>query len=131
MGLDMYLSGKKYTKTRGDIVPEVEDGFRVKEKILELGYWRKHPNLHGFIVQEFAKGKDECQEIELSRNDLFRILEAAEVDAFPETTGFFFGTSLPEHKDDTIQIIRSAIKWLDQGKDDEDHYRWVVYRASW
>ena len=57
MGLDMYLEGRKsrYDKQ------ETEDGFPLQTKVLELGYWRKHPNLHGYIVQEFADGVDECQ----------------------------------------------------------------------
>jgi hypothetical protein len=56
MGLDMYLTGEKFLMTRN----LEEDGFRLRSKTLELGYWRKHPNLHGYIVQTFADGTDEC-----------------------------------------------------------------------
>jgi len=59
MGLDMFLHGEKYFWGHNGKRPK-EDGFEVKEHILELGYWRKHPNLHGYIVQTFADGKDEC-----------------------------------------------------------------------
>lgn len=27
-----------------------------------IGYWRKEPNLHGFIVENFADGNDDCRE---------------------------------------------------------------------
>jgi hypothetical protein len=27
----------------------------------EVGYWRKHPDLHGYIVETFADGVDACQ----------------------------------------------------------------------
>src|ERR1700683_3641911 len=32
-----------------------EDGFRLRSKTVELGYWRKHPNLHGYICQRRTK----------------------------------------------------------------------------
>lgn len=93
----------------------------------ELGYWRKHPNLHGFIVQTFADGVDECQPIPLTAKDLERILEATKADTLPHTTGFFFGQSYPEQKQDTIQIITEALEWLNKAKPG----RKVIYQASW
>ena len=52
MGLDMYLTGKKIVMdARLDLR---EDGFPLGSKALDLGYWRKHPNLHGYLVQAFA-----------------------------------------------------------------------------
>jgi hypothetical protein len=60
MGLDMYLKGEKLVmNTSLDLR---EDGFRLSSKTLDLGYWRKHPNLHGYIVQTFADGK--AQDVE-------------------------------------------------------------------
>ena len=60
---------------------------------------RKHPDLHGYIVEKYADGRDECQEIELSVNDLEDIVRAIELDKLPHTEGFFFGT--PEwHEED-------------------------------
>lgn len=67
MGLDMYLTGSKFLFTNWEH-PEKnrkEDGIEIESVRLRLAYWRKHPNLHGYIVQTFADGKDECQEIEL------------------------------------------------------------------
>jgi len=131
MGLDMYLEGRKYIFTNWEH-PEkntMEDGFKLKEKTLELGYWRKHPNLHGYIVQNFASGVDECQDITLNIENLEQLLSAVETDSLPETCGFFFGTSLPEDKKPSIQIIQGAIKWLKEKEKNVD--RSVVYRASW
>ncbi len=128
MGLDMYLEGRKgdYSRER-----KLEDGFPVKEKILELGYWRKHPNLHGFIVREFAGGKDECQEIPLSLDALKKILRATLEDQLPHTEGFFFGTSMPEDKEATIEIVTKAIDWLASEREDLEDFRSVIYQASW
>lgn len=104
MGLDMYLYAvpEEYRDPPKDYKPEA----------IELGYWRKHPNLHGYIVQEFAGGRDECQEIPLSLADLEKILEAAERNKLPKTTGFFFGVSTPEDKEKTLIILRYAIMWM-------------------
>lgn len=131
MGLDMYLNGKKFIWTNWD-KPELnptEDGFEVKERVLRLGYWRKHPNLHGYIVNTFADGVDECQEVDLSKEDLERILEAVEADTLPHTEGFFFGVSTAEDKPETIQILKNALKWLATLEDGIS--KSVHYQASW
>lgn len=147
MGLDMYLEGRKY-HTQNWKHPEkdvTEDGFRLKEKILELGYWRKEPNLHGYIVKTFADGKDECQDIELCVEDLQKIREAVRNRQLIETHGFFFGASADPNSDDpeerkwaeefesnTIEIFDKAIAWVNaRNEEDKTIMRWVVYRASW
>lgn len=150
MGLDQYLEGRKtrYNST------ELEDGFPVRTKILDLGYWRKHPNLHGYIVQAFAEGKDECQDIDLGAQDIKNIISAIEGDALPKTSGFFFGSSdssKAQRKRD-IGVFTKALAWLEKvkvvepekvetdigvmykfeaGDEIPSEYRYVVYRASW
>jgi len=127
MGLDQYLEGEEtfdYShrkKVKGDI--------ELKGHTYRLGYWRKHPNLHGYIVQEFAKGVDECQRIDLESDDLKKILEASEADELPETAGFFFGHSCPEDKEETKKILEAAIEWLESPE--EGTWRSVYYQASW
>lgn len=131
MGLDMYLTGHKFLWTDWDN-PEnnlKEDGYRVSERLLDLGYWRKHPDLHGYIVQTFAGGKDECQDIFLSAGNLEQILKAVNNDELPHTEGFFFGQSQPEDKDFTIKILKAAINWVKT--EEQGVSRSVVYHASW
>jgi hypothetical protein len=130
VGLDMFLYGTKYDMARER--PK-EDGFQLVEQKLELCYWRKHPDLHGYIVQTFAGGKDECQDIPLSANDLRKILEASESDQLPHTEGFFFGDSRPEDKADTKEQLSKAIAWLEDERAalKEGKIRSAYYRASW
>lgn len=109
MGLDMYLNGVEI------------DGSEA-----ELGYWRKHPNLHGFIVETFAGGVDECQKIPLTTEDLALVLAATTKDILPTTSGFFFGVSSPEDREDTLRIFHSALDWMSK-----DPKRQVFYQASW
>jgi hypothetical protein len=130
MGLDMYLYGRKYIPSDWKN-PEnniMEDGFRVVEKKLDIGYWRKHPNLHGYIVDTFADGRDDCQEIELSVEDVHRIIDAITKRKLPDTEGFFFGTSSDDEDDieGDIVILKRALEWAISGE-----FNTLVYQASW
>lgn len=128
MGLDMYLNGERYFMDRPP-PPPGKPAF--KAEIYELSYWRKHPNLHGYIVQEFADGKDECQEIPLGEDELIQIMEAVKANELPHTTGFFFGVSegTPEERQEDLNILQSALEWL--RTKEEGIWRSVYYQASW
>jgi len=135
MGLDMYLEAEHFNSQvcykTGDEIEDrpTRDGFYISCEILEMGYWRKHPNLHGYIVRTFAEGKDECQHIYLDAKDCRRIERAILADDLPHTTGFFFGDS-DGHKadrEDNAKIFSNAAQWLDSG----DWTRRVYYKASW
>ncbi len=110
MGLDMYLCGVEESRLE-----------------TELGYWRKHPDLHGFFVQTFANGVDECQRIPLTVDNLKATLNATVEGTLPPTSGFFFGESRPEDREDTIKILQAAIKWVSE----DGFARTVYYQASW
>jgi hypothetical protein len=98
---------------------------------VELGYWRKHPNLHGYIVRTFAGGKDECQNIDLGVNGIRTIIAAIRAKELPDTTGFFFGVSdsSQEQIDQDIAIFERAVAWLET--EEPGIFRSVSYRASW
>jgi hypothetical protein len=134
MGLDMCMQGHfyKYGDNR-----ETLDDFPIKEIIVELGYWRKHPDLHGAIVQTFAAGVDNCQEIGLGRQDIETLLYMVKSNQLPHTEGFFFGTSAKpesiwyeEERTRTVKQLENALRWYDSKKGSNE-YRWVTYRASW
>ena len=135
MGLDMYLEGERFnsqvclkTGDNHEGRPQ-EDGFPISKTVLEIGYWRKHPNLHDYIVQTFAEGKDECQRISLEAEDCRKIAMAILEDELPPTAGFFFGDSdwHKDDKEDTAKMFSDAAEWLDDG----DWTRSVFYQASW
>jgi hypothetical protein len=128
MGLDMYLEGRKFCHSSNR---KRLEGFPIKEIVLELGYWRKHPNLHGAVVQTFADGIDECQDIELNSADLQNLKEMVLVGSLPPTTGFFFGQSSIDQSEQArdVQILDAALEWL--LAPDPDHWKSVIYRASW
>lgn len=128
MGLDMYLEGRKYMMRSGDKERELMDGFEIKEYVLELGYWRKHPNLHGFIVTEFADGVDNCKPIELNDVDIEKIQNAIKKKSLPMTEGFFFGQSDGTEDEESLEIFDKALKWL---RVKDGTWKSIYYEASW
>jgi len=143
MGLDMYMRGTIATRyPYGDTKPDYEvEGDRVVELTAELGYWRKHPDLHGYIVKNFADGVDECQEIQLRLVDIDQIIGAVVDGKLPTTQGFFFGESgsywlSREGVTETVKVLAKARQFLLNPKPGVDgqcgpEYRGVTYQASW
>jgi hypothetical protein len=123
MGLDMYLTGETFVSNL------LSKRGAKKGELYELGYWRKHPNLHGFIVRTFGEGEDNCQQIYLCAEAIEEIITAIEHDQLPRTTGFFFGESDGSEKPEDLQIFREALAWLHVEGSEE--CRSVFYQASW
>lgn len=133
MGLDMHLTGEKFLTTDLDNPQNIlmEDGFRLKQRNLELGQWWKHPNLHGFIVEEFAEGIDNCRPIDVYAERIDQIIEAIQQQNLPHTEGFFFGESddSSEQREEDLKIFKQAKAWLSDKRPGE--WRSVTYQASW
>ncbi len=138
MGLDMYLTGNAL-EARSEGKRPKRDGFDIIATRLDLGYWRKHRMLHGYIVQNFADGVDDCRRIELEEEDLSQIeialLKWADnYAALPKTEGFFFGDDEGDEyyrkraKEDA-GMFREARRWLQKKQDDV--WKSVEYEASW
>ena len=124
----MYLEGRTYRwQHRGEQLER--DGYRVKGETLALGYWRKHPNLHGYIVNTFAEGIDDCKEIWLNEEMIQKIIDAIRHKELPQTEGFFFGESDGSEDAESIRIFERAKCWL--MTPDEKVGKDVYYQASW
>ena len=125
MGLDMFAF-----KVRKGVITESVD-FNLpddNESQEELHYWRKHPNLHGWMENLYQEkgGKSEsfnCDNLQLTEEDINRLEEDVNNDSLPETQGFFFGQSYPEDKVNDLEFIRKAREALAEGYD--------VYYTSW
>ena len=147
MGLDMHLYKRMYTKNWNHTVKRKEvtvkvDGEEVKGFdnpsyiIQEIGYWRKFNALHGFIVDNFAEGNDNCQEIWLDYGDVKKILRALKDEENPiePTEGFFFGSQEMDewyHTDvkNAIEVFESLLEEMksELGIAYLDYF----YQASW
>jgi hypothetical protein len=135
MGLDQYATARKGNPTVD------EDGYKQWEDSMELAYWRKHPNLQGFMEELWISkgtpglkaseqgsvfGSDfNCVDLELTSEDLDTLEEGLDSVGLPETTGFFFGDDADEHyKEQDREFILSARNAI------EDGYT-VVYSSWW
>ena len=123
MGLDMYAFTTNFK-------PKTPVDFRIADDVAtkELYYWRKHPNLHGWMEQLYrSKGGVNSDfngdTVTLTLADLDALEAAVRENQLPETTGFFFGESRPEERDGDFEFIDKARAAIVQGL--------TVYYDSW
>ena len=95
----------------------------------ELAYWRKHPNLQGFMENLYAEkgGTEEfnCVDVELTLEDIDALEASVKGEHLPETGGFFFGEDSDEwYKESDLEFCANAREALDNGKT-------VVYSSWW
>lgn len=147
MGLDMYLTAKRYIYDFGDdgkaLREKLEDlkvnGMEVKEISYEAGYWRKANHIHKWFVDNVQKGVDNCGEYLVLVEDLEKLLALVDEvlshtkkaeELLPTSTGFFFGSALYDegYYDDLIHtkgIIENVLSIPDLRKYD------LYYSSSW
>jgi hypothetical protein len=95
----------------------------------ELAYWRKHPNLHGWMHRLWNEkghaGDFNGDELELTAEDLDRLEHVIEHNKLPSTQGFFFGNDADDHyKAQDLKFIQDARTELIAGMK-------VFYNSSW
>jgi hypothetical protein len=108
MGLDMYAMTAPRSAVTKAVDFELPDGMA-----RPLHYWRKHPNLHGWMERLYRqKGGDSPDfngdTVALTAEDLDRLEDAVRLRLLPETTGFFFGESDGSECDDDLVFIAKA-----------------------
>lgn len=122
MGLDMYAY-----KTKAK--PATETDFSTKNfNEVEIAYWRKHPNLHGWMENlYYSKGGEadsfNCVNVELTFQDIKNLYEDIKTNNLPQTAGFFFGQSTPEDMETDLKFVEEALKAIEEGD--------TVYYTSW
>jgi hypothetical protein len=105
----------------------------------ELAYWRKHPNLQGFMENLWeVKGRPgltqdnsgdmlgdfNCIPVELNYEDIDSLENAIVNKGMPSTAGFFFGSDSDNYyREKDLEFIRKAREALDSGL--------AVYYDSW
>lgn len=96
----------------------------------EIQYWRKHPNLHGWMENLYRtkNGKAEifnCVTVQLKEDDLHHLAECIIDGNLPHTEGFFFGSSYnnDEEKEEDLNFVRTALLAIEEG--------YTIYYTSW
>jgi hypothetical protein len=120
MGLDMFAMTT-------NLAPESPVDFKA-ENATELHYWRKHPNLHGWMEElYYAKGGSaesfNCVTLQLALKDLDKLEADTKSQKLPDTKGFFFGESDGTEFEDDLAFINKAREAIAQGQ--------IVFYDSW
>lgn len=141
MGLDMYAYVAARAGQQNEFYENSTWDNELKEAVnpnvdrpRELAYWRKHPNLHGWMAQLWVKREGNALrdtnnfngiELELSWNDLDDLERVIKKRKLPETSGFFFGNNADKHYyHDDLAFIRKAKAETFMGLK-------VFYNSSW
>ena len=139
MGLDQYAFARKGEPIEAteDYTYEDFDGNRhVKQRTYvsyeeehEVAYWRKHPNLQGWMEnlwrEKGGEGEFNCVDVELTAADLEKLEQDIDYGDLSETEGFFFGNpSDDRYKEGDLEFIREARAAIKQGYT-------VVYSSWW
>jgi hypothetical protein len=134
MGLDMYLTAKRYVSDYNDKdkvlstelmrhFPELTDQQTIQYVTVRVGYWRKANAIHKWFVENVQKGTDDCNSYHVPREKLQELRDTCErVLAFrelataqlPPAQGFFFGTDeinewYYRDLEETIKIIDATL----------------------
>ena len=150
MGLDMYLSAKRYLWQHRDEDVEIANvikaeqiegmgDMRVKELVCEAMYWRKANAIHKWFVDNVQEGVDDCRPYEVSREKLKELVALCRkvltergkaTELLPPSEGFFFGSKdIDEYY---WQYLEETANALTEVLDTEGIEGWYFeYQSSW
>jgi hypothetical protein len=131
MGLDMYA----YVAANKGQMNEHYEGYDYDKdsspvaKPRELAYWRKHPNLHGWMHRLWESkgnvGDFNGDELELTWEDLEKLEEDLKRKVLPDTTGFFFGNPADDY------YLEQDLEFVKKAKAEVFCGLKVFYNSSW
>ena len=98
-------------------------------KTEEVAYWRKHPDLHGWMEQLYRKkgGTEKSfngDTVLLTEEDIDNLKIAVLTGRLPSTSGFFFGDSNQEINLADLEFIEKAKQAIKEGYT-------IYYYSSW
>ncbi len=150
MGLDMYLSAKRYVSEyresdealRGELnkLTELTGGLEIQEVSCEAMYWRKANAIHMWFVKNVQDGVDNCGSYYVSNEKLQELLDLCKEvmankgrasELLPTASGFFFGT--PDYGDYYFEDVQSTINRLEELLSNSDIINNFSfhYQSSW
>lgn len=155
MGLDMYLSAKKFhsdaewrpEETRAEFkrlkqasgVATVLDVQELPHIYLEVsvGYWRKQNGIHRWFVDNCQGGEDDCRTSYVSREQLQELKQLCQQiiddpkdadDLLPTQSGFFFGST--EYDEWYFNGLKDTVEIVDRALAMPDEWEFE-YHSSW
>lgn len=151
MGLDMFVTGKRYLWSDNDIetvnkisslFPEIGEA-KLNRIEAEFMYWRKANAIHKWFVDNVQEGNDDCGEYYLTEENLVSLRDTcravlenpSQSDALlPAQKGFFFGSAA--YDEYYFHTVESTYDWLNTilfvNKCDPKLQGWeLYYQSSW
>ena len=150
MGLDMYLSAKRYLSEYNEDEKQIREQInavpisgkglmQINEVTAEAMYWRKANAIHAWFVNNIQDGVDDCGEYYVSKESLKELREVcSEVLADPDKAeelrppqaGFFFGST--DVDEFYLEDLRYTVEAIDRLLETENIDRWsFCYSSSW
>ncbi len=150
MGLDMYLSAKRYVSEyrksdealRGELnkLTELTGGLEIQEVSCEAMYWRKANAIHMWFVKNVQDGVDNCGSYYVPKEKLQELVELCKEvmankgrasELLPTASGFFFGTL--DYGDYYFEDVQSTITRLEELLSNSDIINNFSfhYQSSW
>ena len=150
MGLDMYLTAKRYlskynpedAKLR-ELVSAIDFGFpgEVEQISFEAMYWRKANAIHRWFVSKVQEGVDNCAEYNVDADDLTELrdickqilVDPSKADQLlPPQSGFFFGsTEVDEWYLEQLKYTVDRLDVLLELPEVKNHNIAFYYSSSW
>ena len=116
------------------VAKEAHDQDSIESVNEELAYWRKHPNLHGWMERLWRSKNDlgdlndpmfNGVELELTFDDIMQLEKDIHNGTLPGTSGFFFGNNADDYyKEQDLDFVYEAKSRLFLGQR-------VFYNSSW
>jgi hypothetical protein len=143
MGLDMYLSAKRYLweKDREELKVsgfDIPAPLELKELGCRAAYWRKANQIHGWFVRNVQDDTDDCGSYDVSRDDLQALVDLCRkvlanrklaAKLLPPNEGFFFGGyEYDDYYFDELQRTADELTAVLEAVDDSWSFE---YQSSW
>jgi hypothetical protein len=151
MGLDMYLTAKRYVSDYNDTdkalstelmrhFPELTETQTIQEVSVRVGYWRKANAIHKWFVTNVQQGVDNCGSYSVSRDTLTELRDICvrvrdwpgglAAEQLPTASGFFFGNT--DYDEWYFQDVERTVKFIDAALLLQETENWdIEYSSSW
>jgi hypothetical protein len=158
MGLDMYLTARRYLRDWGqnnDIETinminkmfnfdpieknSIDCNVGIEELVFGAAYWRKANAIHGWFVKKVQEGVDECKDTPVSREQLQELIDTCKAvladnskasELLPSQSGFFFGST--DYNEWYFNDLAYTVEQLERVLSTEVFKKCdFYYRSSW
>jgi hypothetical protein len=157
MGLDMYLSAKRYISGYDHFGKEQKKRFAqyIRAAGLKLSdvskdsphghfdicvaYWRKSNQVHRWFVLHVQEGTDDCKSYYVSKEQLTELIDTCKAvlanhtrvaELLPPSDGFFFGSTVVDEW--YFEDLENTVKMLTPLVTDKKWEAWEFeYQSSW